>query len=188
MLADRLEYLMCSLPDLAFQQSFELKQNITTIFRQYDRHPDGQKKLMEILHDEATNFLSPNELQIFKKIQLNHIHEKAFQDSKSVLLNEFSKFNFELKKKLEQLRLLRKGNKENTSSDKESIITPGNPLEQELQIMQLQWDKIEEISVGHFTDFNALIAYKLKLTILIRWWSFDAVKGFENFTIKTKNN
>lgn len=47
-------------------------------------------------------------------------------------------------------------------------------LEAERFLDRQRWDRIERIAAGHFFDSTALIAYALKLRILLRW---DLIAG-----------
>jgi hypothetical protein len=75
-----------------------------------------------------------------------------------------------------------------SNSDLAKLIGQGTPLDKEIQIMKHQWDQLEELSVGYFADLDALIIYKIKLLILLRWWSFKFEKGFKTFTQITTNS
>ena len=96
---------------------------------------------------------------------------------------------YELKKDLQAWRRPpREGEKKKSNSELEQIIGEGTPLEKEIRIMQYQWDKLEDFSAGHYANFEALVTYKIKLMILLRWWSFQVEKGLENFNRMTTNN
>jgi len=177
-----LEYLMSSLPDLSFQNEEDTEEKVTSLLKKYADASEGETSLVAILNNEAAKFLSPNESQLFQEINLEKIHNNTFQKRKSKVLSEFSSYVFKLKKQVEQLRLFRKSNENQRGENKKGIqITPGNPLEEEKQLIKFQWEKIEAISTGHYADFEALISYKLKLMLLVRLWSFKAEKGFGIF-------
>jgi hypothetical protein len=36
------------------------------------------------------------------------------------------------------------------------IMEEGTPLEKEIGLMKLQWDKLEELAIGHFADMEAV--------------------------------
>ncbi len=92
-----------------------------------------------------------------------------------------------LKKGVQQLRILRKNSGEASIPKKPPLpLEPGTPLEEETQLIKWQWDKLEELSLGHYSDFGALAIYKLKLLLLERWWSFDQEQGFAIFLNATK--
>ena len=189
MIGGTFEYLMSSLPNLSFQNTEELKGRVISLLQKYAGVGANEKSMVEILDSEAEKFLPASTFCIFQKINLRNIHEKEFQQSKSTVLSTFSKFTFELKNEIKQMRISQKESDEKSSkSSLEKLIGQGTPLEKEVQIMKYQWEKLEDLSVGHFADLEELIAYKIKLMILTRWWSFQTEKGFENFTRMTTNN
>ncbi len=186
MIDDNLEYLMSSLPDLVFKYEGEERKKVFALLHHYAGEPNPPKGLVEILDEEAAKFLTESEIVLFKKISLVNIYREEFRNSKWNLLSQFAKFDFSLKEKIRQLRIARKENKSGSAGNENDFIISGNPLEEELQILQYQWDAVEEFAVNHFTDIDALVAYKIKLMILLRWWSFDADQGFDIFSDKTK--
>lgn len=189
MIGGDLEYVLASLPYLSFEDSEEVRSKVFIIFKKYAGPSEAEKSIMDILDDEANKFLNPNASQVFRQINLGTIHSVKFRDSDNKLLASFSNYVFGLKKEIEKLRISRHGEGNEPTDKKQQLpIRPGNPLEEELQLLQLQWDKLESLSMGHYSDFNALIGYKLKLLLLLRWWSFDTNKGFELFEQITKKD
>jgi hypothetical protein len=188
MIDGNLEYLAISLPNLSFQNNEEVKVRVSSLLQKYAGVGVHEKSLTEILDCEAQKFLPEATFSVFQKINLRNIHELEFQQSKSRVLSNFARFTFDLKNKMRQLRLLDKENEEKSSSSLEKLLGQGTPLEKEIQIMKYQWEKLEELSIGHFADLEALINYKIKLMILTRWWSFHEERGFENYIRMTKNN
>jgi hypothetical protein len=183
MIGGTLEYLVSSLPNLTFQNSEEARERVFGLLQKYAGVAADELSPSEILDNEAQKFLPASIFKLFQKISLENIHELAFQQSKSIVLSSFSKFTFDLKKEIKQWRLSEKGNGGDSSrSSLEKLFGQGTPLEKEIQIMKYQWEKLDELSRGHYTDLEALITYKIKLLILLRWWSFHVEKGFENFT------
>ncbi|UMB62030.1 hypothetical protein MHL31_07505 [Lutibacter sp. A80] len=184
-----LEYLMSSLPNLSFQHEKDTQVKVTSLLKKYADSSVRESSLVVILNNEAAKFLSSNESRLFQEINLKNIHSNSFQISKYKVLSDFSSYVFNLKKEVEQLRLYRKSKDHQINQNKKNIqIIPGNPLEEEKQLIKFQWDRLELISAGHYADFEALISYKLKLMLLIRLWSFNQNKGFNIFesTIKTE--
>ena len=59
--------------------------------------------------------------------------------------------------------------------------TVDDPLEREKVIDRLRWQCIEELDCGDEFGFESLCAYRLKLTILEKYSSHDAVRGKANF-------
>lgn len=190
MISGNLEYLMTSLPQLLFTNSVEARHRVYAIFKAYALNEESSS-LTNILNQEAAKYLSPNKEKIFNLIELKTIHASEFQNSEYSVLSEFSTFYATLKHKLKSLRETRKESSELTNASKNTIVLePGNPLEQEIQIMHLQWQEIENLSIGHFSDFNALLAYKIKLLLMQRWWNFDEAVGFDKYLdlIKMRND
>ena len=184
-----LEYLMASLPYLSFEDSNEVRSRVSSILKKYTNPSEVKKNIVAILEEEAIKFLTPEASRLFCEIDLNTIHTWKFQRSKNNLLADFSKYMYNLKRELKQLRISRsKEDRESLSKKQQLPITPGNPLEEELLLLQLQCEKLESLSLVHYTDFTALITYKLKLMLLLRWWGFDTEKGFELFLQTTKKD
>lgn len=190
MIGGTFEYLMSSLPNLSFQNTEEAKQRVLRVLQKYAGNASEGLSPADILDEEAQKFLPASAFSIFQKMNLKNIHEEAFQKNKSQVLSAFSKFTFELKKEIKARRTSQDGNdKKSTKNNRiEEIIGDGTPLEKEIRIMQYQWDTLEALSVGHFADMEAVFTYKIKLMILLRWWSFNEEKGFKNFIRMTTNN
>ncbi|MBS9462610.1 DUF2764 family protein [Flagellimonas sp. 389] len=189
MISGDLEYVLVSLPHLSFEDSMETRSRVSFLLKKYAHPSTSEKSLITILEEEAGKFLNPEASRLFREIDLGTIHSNIFQESKNKVLAGFSEFMYELKKELEQLRISRR-KEDSESFDKKQRLpfTPGNPLEEELQLLQLQWNKLESLSQGHYSNFTALITYKLKLMLLLRWWSFDMEKGFDLFETTTKKD
>ncbi|WP_179319617.1 hypothetical protein [Winogradskyella helgolandensis] len=182
MLSGNLEYLISSLPQLQFSTSVEDKQRVHSVFQTYSMN-DGDINLITVLDDEASKYLSAKKAEIFKQISLNTANHQRFQEHGDAVLSGFSSFLSNLKEKIKLLRLSRNQDTTYVSSPLEALqLKPGNPLEEELQLLELQWHELEELSIGHFSDFSALIAYKIKLLLLQRLWSFDETEGFIQYS------
>lgn len=189
MIGGNLEYLMSSLPDLSLRNTQEVRSRVSSILRKYAGPAAEGKSLIDILDDEADKFLTPAAGRLLRQIELNSIHQTAFRQSGNGVLSAFSNYAFSLREAVRQLRMARRKDAGQISSQKQPLpITPGTPLEEEIQLLKLQWNKLEELSIGHYADLSAMIVYKLKLMILLRWWSFDMDKGFETFTRLTKKH
>ncbi len=188
MIGGTYEYLMSSLPDLQFQNTNEVKQEVTGLLQKYAGSVADQYDPVKILDIEAQKFLPVSRYRIFKKMNLKNIHNEDFQHIKSKVVSNFSRFSFELKTQLKAWRTAQNSDeRKSVKNHLDHILSAGTPLEKEIQIMKYQWHKLEDLSAGHFSDVEALFTYKLKLLILLRWWSFDAQTGFEKFTrITTK--
>ena len=188
MITGDLEYLMNSLPYLSFQDTEEERSKVGSLLRKYAAPSVAEKGIIAILEEEAKKFLNPKAYRIFQQVSLETIHWESFQESKNNVLATFSKYVYGLKKDLQQLRISRKQKTESAVKKSTLPMVPGTPLEEEIQLLQWQWNKLEEISIGHYADFGALVIYKLKLLLLMRWWSFDQEQGFDNFLNSTKKS
>lgn len=188
MITGNLEYLMGSLPYLTFQDTEQERTRVFSLFKKYADPLQTEKNSIAILEEEAGKFLSPRTHGVFQQIELKTIHGEAFRQNKNKVLSSFSNYMYSVKKSIEQLRIFRKNTEETSTTRKSPLhLQPGTPLEEELQLLKGQWDKLEELSIGHYTDFEALCIYKLKLLVLLRWWDFDSKRGFDNFLNSTKN-
>jgi hypothetical protein len=189
MISGNLEYLMSSLPNLSFQNNEDVRFQVSSILRKYGGASAEELSLVEILDREAEKFLSPTASRLLRRIDLQTIHDPAFQQGPDGVLSAFSKFAFSLKEAVRQLRLARR-TPSNESAPGKLLpgLIPGTPLEEEIQLMKFQWDQLEALSIGHYADFGSLVIYKIKLMILIRWWSFDKDLGFETFNRLTKQD
>lgn len=183
MIPGQLEYLISSLPYLPFQQSKEVRDKVSTTFRKYAGAAEADKDLINLFESEVIKFLSPAAFELIKGIDLKTIHHRPFRENKNRTVAAFAKYRYHLKLALLKQRMdpqqFRK--KWSALSVPPLALTEGTPLEKEIQLMQLQWKKLEELATGHHFDLDALIIYKLKLMILDRWWTFDEEKGFRHF-------
>lgn len=189
MISGNLEYVMSSLPYLSFLDTEEEKNRVASLLGKYARPAEGKKTISSILDEEAGKFLTPDASRVLEQISLERIHGETFRRNSNRVLAAFSNYMFELRKGIQKLRVDRKSGLEPSAAKNPSFpLTPGTPLEEEIQLMKWQWDKLEELSIGHYADFGALCIYKLKLLILIRWWSFDPKRGFEKFLNSSKTD
>ncbi|OZV68092.1 DUF2764 family protein [Winogradskyella aurantia] len=182
MLTGNLEYLISSLPNLTFSDSESVQHEVSGLFNKYAFNTKDTKDLVAILDEEASKYLSSTAIERFKSVKLNNIHSKSFQNSATEVISDFSKFMFALKSELKTVRLQRKTEESIGKSNYELLgDLPKNPLQAEEYLLNIQWQKLEALSFGHYADFSALVLYKLKLEVLLRWWQFDAEIGFKVF-------
>jgi uncharacterized protein YqfB (UPF0267 family) len=188
MLGGTFEYLISSLPHLSFQNTVEAKERTLSILHKYNASGASNEQVVEILNDEAAKFLSGRALTLFETMDLKNIHEEAFQESNINALTAYSRFSFKLKEDLRELRMAKKSGEVASPSNKmETIIGKGSPLQKEINLIKYQWAKVEEVSSGHFANIEALITYKIKLMLLLRWWSFNESIGLQNFKELTRS-
>lgn len=187
MISGNLEYVISSLPYLSFNDSEEQQSRVFSILEKYYGSSVEEQDYISVLDKEAAKFLEPRAYGLFQQINLNNIHEEVFQQSGNKVLSKFSKSVFKLKTDLMALRRFRKTNSESPSIKNSRFdAIPESPLEAEIHLIKLQWDYLETLSIGHYSDFSALVAYKLKFLLLLRWWSFNQKKGYDNFTTISK--
>ncbi len=177
-----LEYLMTSLPHLSFQNTEEERRRVVQLLERYAGQSEPVS-VVQLLDREAKKFLSDKAYSVFHRLDLDTIFQPAFQQSESAVIAQFSTYVRGLKEEVRLLRLRRKEQYAGSEREhKTSIALSGTPLEEEVQLLRYQWDKLEELSVGHYADLEALVLYKLKLLILVRWWRFDSQLGFQKFS------
>ena len=185
MISTNLVFLINSLPYLTFEDSIEQKKRIQSTFQKYTgRSSSLDLSLITLLEKEAEKYLSPKQFLIFQTIELSHIHQEVFRDSKVKTIATFAQLMYRFKTALHQMQ------KDEIPAEfpflHQLYLMEGTPLEKEIQFMQLQWTQLEELGTDHHFDFAALIIYKLQLQILCRWWSFDEKIGFARFQAATK--
>lgn len=188
MISGDLEYFMSSLPYLSFQNTPEIRERVAMLLETYAGPGDHRISLVRMLEEEAKKFMSAEAYILFSKVDLDTVYQTAVQQSRNQMLADFSKFAFELREKVRQLRLFRKGSDGKTAPDQKEVFLEGTPLEEEIQLLKFQWDRLELLSVENYANLEALIIYKLKLMLLLRWWNFDSVQGYERFLQLVKDH
>lgn len=58
-------------------------------------------------------------------------------------------------------------------------VSQDSPIESELYLDRIRWERIEELQMGHYFDIDCLIAYALKLQILERWQTINSGSGMQ---------
>jgi len=179
----QLEYLISSLPYLPFGQTKEVRDKITTTFKKYAGAAETEKELIELFELEATKFLSPGAARTLRALDLEEMHHARFRESKNKVIATFAQYLYGLKVAVLKQRIPRRQFQKEWSQLEipPFELAEGTPLEKEVQLMQLQWQKLETLASGHHFDLEALIIYKIKLMILDRWWQFNEEKGFRRF-------
>ncbi|WP_299526841.1 DUF2764 family protein [Winogradskyella sp.] len=177
-----LEYLISSLPNLSFSDSETVQQDVKVLFKKYASTSEASDRLVSILNEEASKYLSLQDFQKFESIQLSTIHKEQFQNSNIKVVSEFSRFMFQLKSELKTFRVARKSEESFGKISYELLgELPENPLKAEEYLLDIKWQKLDTLSIGHYSNLSALVLYKLKLEVLLRWWQFDAEVGFQVF-------
>ncbi len=83
----------------------------------------------------------------------------------------------DVKTDLSEIRSAKSQNRQHKLERLPKAVLAGNPLECEKQIMKWQWEELDSIEAGKTFTMTEVLAYKLKLQILIRLHSFDTEKG-----------
>jgi hypothetical protein len=188
MIGGTYEYIINSLPDLSFHSTDETKQRVIGLLQKYAGNVGRDLSPVEILDNEAKKFLPEEAFYFFEKINLQNIHEPEFKLCKIKVLADYATFTFELKNEIKNLRTSAVGQEQKSSKNvMEQLVGEGTPLEKENHLLKYQWDRIDEISAGHLSDMEALFSYKIKLLLLLRRWSFNMEKGYENYIRTTTN-
>ena len=83
----------------------------------------------------------------------------------------------DLQKEITRIREARIRNEKAGTGLLPASVLEANPLDRELQIMQWQWEKLEDIQAGKAFTLDEVIVYKLKLELLFRLQSFNVERG-----------
>lgn len=180
MIGGDLEFLMSSLPHLTFNDQLEYRKNIYELFRQYSGIDEQAFHPIHGLNTEASKYLSSSSYKLFESLDLKTIHTDPFRNHSNAFIAQLGSFMHQLKTDLMKWR---KQRAESEIHDQElaKMLSQGNVLKTEVELLKFQWLKVEDLSSGSFTDLVSLMAYKIKLMILLRWWSFDHDAGHKLF-------
>jgi hypothetical protein len=182
MIGGTYEYLLSSLPNLSFQKTEESREEVLGLLAKYAGSAADNLSPVQMLDGEVEKFLPAALLSTFKKMHLANIHREEFRNSKVALLAGFASFTYELRHKLQAWRIARQnGESQAGHNEQVALLGDGNPLEQEVRFIKLQWRELEDLAAGHFSDADTVFGYKIQLMLLLRWWSFNSEKGFEKF-------
>lgn len=58
-------------------------------------------------------------------------------------------------------------------------VSQDSPLDAELYLDRVRWEKLDELAVGHYFDIEILVIYSLKLKILERWDRINSGTGMD---------
>ncbi len=112
-------------------------------------------------------------------------------EERSLILKEWDRFDTSLRNELVKNRAVRKQKepqqyiKGDSSSDpfialfSRSALNQDSPLDAELYLDRVRWEKLEELAIGHCFDIDFLVTYSLKLKILERWNKIDSGTGMD---------
>jgi len=146
-------YLMSSLPALSYGQTPPIS--------------------LEEFRDMAKSELSARSFKVLEQVSMQGVDSKARKAKpKSVdkmlsgLLEDISEIrNSRIEKRQARPALL------------PGSVLEANPLDREMQIMQWQWENLDDIVTGKTFTLAEVIVYKLKLQLLFRMNSFSTKRG-----------
>lgn len=132
--------------------------------------------------------LSPADMGIIERIKTD-----PFEDTEdpSPTLKEWKRFDRALRNEIVRHRAVRTGKDPLEHIRGENYPDPfvsgfahwavheDSPIEAELYLDRVRWEKIEELEKGHYFDIDFLVAYALKLQILERWSRINSEGGME---------
>ena len=177
-----LEYLMASLPYLSFRNSEEERVRVQSLLRHYGGAEYEEAGFIDILNAEAAKFLDSRAYELFEALDLDIMHREKFRNTWSPIVSEFATWLYDLKLQVVLLRNDRKDSHEHISPAKYGLpFQAGTPLEEEMELLKMQWDMIANLAAKYFNDQAGLMAYKIQFMILLRWWSFDGETGIRVF-------
>jgi hypothetical protein len=143
-------YLMTSLPSLSLRQVPPI-----TI----DEFNDDAKRQLYARH--------------YKKLQSVDIQKL----NAKVGVKSISSFLKKLKDDLSEFREAKAQNRQAKPERIPNSLLRGNPLEREMNIIQWQWEELQDIEAGKTFTLTEVLVYKLKLQLIERLYSFDKNKG-----------
>ncbi len=145
-------YLMTSLPSLSLGETPPI-----TI----DEFNDDAKRELSSLHFKA-----------LQSVDIQKLEAKVGVKNISSLLET-------IKEDLSEVRNAKKQSRQAKPERLPLSALKGNPLEREMNIMQWQWEELQDIEAGKTFTLTEVLVYKLKLQLVERLYSFNKVKGAE---------
>ncbi len=127
----------------------------------------------------------------FRTIERVNISPGEDTEDPSYRLREWKRFNTTLRNEMAWRRTLRYGKEPSRYIRGEGLRDPSlsifaqwvlsqdSPLEAELSLDRMRWDRIEELKKGHYFDIDCLITYALQLQILERWDRINSGDGMQ---------
>ena len=132
--------------------------------------------------------LSPCDMDTIKRISVSP--GEGIEDS-STTLSEWKRFDRSLRNELVRFRASKRSRDLLEYIQGEDSFDPfvsgfahwavsqDSPIEAELYLDRMRWDKMEELQKGHYFDIDYLITYALKLKILERWQTINLGRGMQ---------
>lgn len=140
----------------------------------------------EVFIEKCKSELSQDDMDILERVSIKPSEDI---DDRLALLKEWKRFDRNLRNELARNRANKKGKDHNRyirgNEGPDPFIAPlahwavnqDSPMEAELYLDKIRWEKIEEIKTGHYFDIEYLASYGLQLKILERWSRINSGEG-----------
>lgn len=123
-------------------------------------------------NDDAKRELSSRHFKALQSVDIQKLEAKVGVKNISSLLET-------IKEDLSEVRTAKAQSRQAKPERLPLSALRGNPLEREMQIMQWQWEELQDIEAGKTFTLTEVLVYKLKLQLVERSYSFNKVKGAE---------
>lgn len=144
--------------------------------------PFGYEKFLAM----CEGLIPCGEMELLRRLDINAVDDRAsvpevikkWRDFEIAVRNEFVKIRA-ARKKVEPSGHMRRDGYGQTHLYHAALSAYRNPshLEGEKSIDKERWHFLDDISMGHYFDFDALAIYALKLLILIKWDAVNKADG-----------
>ena len=123
--------------------------------------------------------------------ELSREDMEALKEEKTPLLKEWKIFDTRLRNELARARAVKRGkdpaNYLRGSAGFDPFIAPlahwainqDSPMDSEMYLDKIRWEKIEGLKTGHYFDMGYLAAYGLQIQILERWDKINSGDGMK---------
>ncbi len=156
---DKYYYFITQLPTLSFAK--ETTMNIDTFLA------EGEK------------WLNEKDYKLLLRVNKDKF---SVHKSDPQILQMYKTFENKLRTDIAHYRETRQKNVEyKPTTFSSSLIKEKNPLEVETLLMEMRWNKIDEMERDHHFDLDYLILYYLKLQLLDRFFLFNKEEGLKKF-------
>lgn len=121
-------------------------------------------------NDDAKRQLSARHFKALQSVDIQKLYTKVGVKSISSLIKD-------IQEDLSEVREAKAQNRQVSTARMPNSVLRGNPMEREMNIMQWQWEELQDIEVGKTFTLTEVLVYKLKLQLVERLYSFDENKG-----------
>lgn len=123
-------------------------------------------------NDDAKRQLSSRHFKALQAVDIQKLNAKVGAKSVSSLIKN-------IQEDLTEVREAKVHNRQARTARMPNSVLRGNPMEREMNIMQWQWEELQDIEVGKTFTLTEVLVYKLKLQLVERLYSFDENNGAE---------